>query len=244
MDGAVNWQGRSTTGTRRSSKPPTTCSWTSAGRPTGWPPRGRAERLGAAATSCGAGVDVESDGWNTSENWDAIVPRDSAHITSIGLYRPEWTRNHLPEDRRTPEDFHAADNRFWTGASLDSVPPGRRGRRGRRGRLAGARRVGRRPVDGDVAAVRGAFNTGPDCGGTRRAPSPPRRPGTTSASRTGCRPGAGWCARRASARRSPSTSRTPGGAAAASWSTVNSTGRRSSTCTRHGCRWVSTRSSS
>ncbi|WP_217248875.1 endo-beta-N-acetylglucosaminidase [Streptomyces sp. AC602_WCS936] len=85
--------------------------------------RERAERLGRSRYELWAGVDVEANGWNTSENWDAIVPRDAAHITSIGLYRPEWTRNHLPEDRRAPGDFHAADDRFWTGASLDPARP-------------------------------------------------------------------------------------------------------------------------
>ncbi|GHB78886.1 hypothetical protein GCM10010377_81180 [Streptomyces viridiviolaceus] len=82
-----------------------------------------AERLGRSRYELWAGVDVEANGWNTSENWDAIVPADRPHVTSIGLYRPEWTRNHLPADRRTPADFHAADDRFWTGASLDPSRP-------------------------------------------------------------------------------------------------------------------------
>ncbi|MER6979516.1 endo-beta-N-acetylglucosaminidase, partial [Streptomyces carpinensis] len=69
-----------------------------------------------------AGVDVESNGSGTSVEWDAIVPSDTAHVTSIGLYRPEWTRNHLPSGH-TPEDFHAADDRFWTGRSLDPSRP-------------------------------------------------------------------------------------------------------------------------
>ncbi|WP_316750599.1 endo-beta-N-acetylglucosaminidase [Streptomyces herbicida] len=69
-----------------------------------------------------AGVDVESNGSNTSVNWDAMVPTGKTHITSIGFYRPEWTRNHLPAGR-TPGDFHAADDRFWTGRSLDPSRP-------------------------------------------------------------------------------------------------------------------------
>ncbi|GGI98763.1 endo-beta-N-acetylglucosaminidase [Streptomyces brasiliensis] len=69
-----------------------------------------------------AGVDVESNGSNTTVNWDAIVPSGSPHITSVGFYRPEWTRNHLPAGR-TPGDFHAADDRFWTGRSLDPSRP-------------------------------------------------------------------------------------------------------------------------
>ncbi|MFC7907261.1 endo-beta-N-acetylglucosaminidase [Streptomyces nigra] len=83
----------------------------------------RAEQLGRDRYELWAGVDVESNGWNTSVDWDAIVPRDRSHVVSLGFYRPEWTRNHLPADRRTPGDFHAADDRFWTGRSLDPSRP-------------------------------------------------------------------------------------------------------------------------
>ncbi|KAB2976131.1 endo-beta-N-acetylglucosaminidase [Streptomyces sp. SS1-1] len=82
-----------------------------------------AERLGRDRRELWAGVDVESNGWNTSVDWDAIVPRDRSHVVSLGFYRPEWTRNHLPADHRTPGDFHAADDRFWTGRSLDPSRP-------------------------------------------------------------------------------------------------------------------------
>ncbi|WP_089106050.1 endo-beta-N-acetylglucosaminidase [Streptomyces hyaluromycini] len=82
----------------------------------------KAVQLGRSRYELWAGVDVESNGSNTSVNWDAMVPSGSAHITSIGFYRPEWTRNHLPASR-TPGDFHAADDRFWTGRSLDPSQP-------------------------------------------------------------------------------------------------------------------------
>ncbi|MFD8720807.1 endo-beta-N-acetylglucosaminidase [Streptomyces sp. NPDC059629] len=82
----------------------------------------KAVQLGRSRYELWAGVDVESNGSNTSVNWDAIVPSGSAHVTSIGFYRPEWTRNHLPASR-TPGDFHAADDRFWTGRSLDPSAP-------------------------------------------------------------------------------------------------------------------------
>ena len=82
-----------------------------------------AERLGRSRYELWAGVDVEANGWNTRPDWDAIVPAGRPHTTSIGFYRPEWTRNHLPQDRRTPADFHAADDRFWTGASGDPSWP-------------------------------------------------------------------------------------------------------------------------
>ncbi|GHF41915.1 endo-beta-N-acetylglucosaminidase [Streptomyces griseosporeus] len=78
-----------------------------------------AEELGRSRYELWAGVDVEANGWNSAVDWDAIVPRDRAHVTSVGFYRPEWTRNHLPADGRDPAAFHAADDRFWTGRSLD-----------------------------------------------------------------------------------------------------------------------------
>ncbi|MFD3549253.1 endo-beta-N-acetylglucosaminidase [Streptomyces sp. NPDC058655] len=80
-----------------------------------------AERLGRSRHELWAGVDVESDGWNTEARWDAIVPRDRDHVVSYGLYRPEWTRNHLAD--RSPGAFHRADDRFWTGESLDPSRP-------------------------------------------------------------------------------------------------------------------------
>ncbi|MFB7930222.1 endo-beta-N-acetylglucosaminidase [Streptomyces sp. NPDC056039] len=83
----------------------------------------RAEQLGRSRHELWAGVDVEANGWNSSVRWDAIVPTDKAHLASIGLYRPEWTRNHLPADQRGPAAFHAADDRFWTGRSLDPSRP-------------------------------------------------------------------------------------------------------------------------
>ncbi|CAM5262220.1 MULTISPECIES: endo-beta-N-acetylglucosaminidase [Streptomyces] len=83
----------------------------------------QADGLGRSRYELWAGVDVESNGSGTSVNWDAIVPTGKPHVTSIGFYRPEWTRNHLPADQRAPEDFHAADDRFWTGRSLDPSRP-------------------------------------------------------------------------------------------------------------------------
>ncbi|WP_369198457.1 endo-beta-N-acetylglucosaminidase [Streptomyces djakartensis] len=83
----------------------------------------RAEQLGRSRHELWAGVDVEAGGWNTAVRWDAIVPQDRAHLASVGLYRPEWTRNHLPADRRDPASFHTADDRFWTGRSLDPSRP-------------------------------------------------------------------------------------------------------------------------
>ncbi|MEW1634593.1 endo-beta-N-acetylglucosaminidase [Streptomyces sp. NPDC093801] len=80
-----------------------------------------AERLGRSRHELWAAVDVESRGWDSEVRWDAIVPRGRDHVVSLGFYRPEWTRNHLAD--RSPGAFHRADDRFWTGESLDPSRP-------------------------------------------------------------------------------------------------------------------------
>lgn len=81
-----------------------------------------AQQLGRDRYALWAGVDVEANGWNKAVDWDAVLPEDGDDIVSLGLYRPEWTRNHLPAGR-TPAQFHAADTRFWSGRSLDPSRP-------------------------------------------------------------------------------------------------------------------------
>ncbi|WP_328788446.1 endo-beta-N-acetylglucosaminidase [Streptomyces sp. NBC_00273] len=80
-----------------------------------------ADRLGRSRHDLWAAVDTESRGWDAVVDWDAIVPRGRDHVVSYGFYRPEWTRNHLAD--RSPGAFHRADDRFWTGASLDPARP-------------------------------------------------------------------------------------------------------------------------
>ncbi|MFD5510170.1 endo-beta-N-acetylglucosaminidase [Streptomyces sp. NPDC127051] len=80
-----------------------------------------ADRLGRSRHELWAALDMESGGWNSSVRWDAIIPRDRDHVVSFGFYRPEWTRNHLTD--RSPGAFHRADDRFWTGESLDPAHP-------------------------------------------------------------------------------------------------------------------------
>ncbi|MFI6767381.1 endo-beta-N-acetylglucosaminidase [Streptomyces sp. NPDC050355] len=85
-----------------------------------------ADRLGRSRYELWAGVDVESAGWDTRTDWDAIIPAGRDHVVSYGFYRPEWTLSHLPAGR-TPGQFHAADDRFWSGAGLDPTRPGGKG---------------------------------------------------------------------------------------------------------------------
>ncbi|MFF1558812.1 endo-beta-N-acetylglucosaminidase [Streptomyces sp. NPDC058279] len=80
-----------------------------------------AGRLGRSPYELWAAVDTESRGWDTPVDWDAVIPRDRDHVVGYGLYRPEWTLGHLSD--RSPGAFHRADDRFWTGESLDPARP-------------------------------------------------------------------------------------------------------------------------
>ncbi|MEU3843008.1 endo-beta-N-acetylglucosaminidase [Streptomyces sp. NPDC028635] len=124
VDGGVDWQNALTSRNqpffRAADDMFVNFGWSTAGLASSG---AAAERLGRSRYDLLAGVDVEANGWNTPVNWDAVVPSGSQHVTSIGFYRPEWTRNHLPGDRRGPGDFHAADDRFWTGRALDPTRP-------------------------------------------------------------------------------------------------------------------------
>ncbi|WP_431046634.1 endo-beta-N-acetylglucosaminidase [Streptomyces sp. P1-3] len=84
---------------------------------------GLAEDMGRDRYELWAGIDTEARGWDTPVDWDAIVPADGPHVVSYGFYRPEWTWTGLPSDQRTPAAFHARDDRFWTGSSLDPSAP-------------------------------------------------------------------------------------------------------------------------
>ncbi len=195
-----------------------------------------AVQLGRSRYELWAGVDVESRGWDTSVNWDAMVPSDRAHVTSIGLYRPEWTRNHLPAGH-TPEDFHAADDRFWTGRSLDpSRPDPADSWRAPAVSVADRSTVTALPF----ASV---FNTGHGLrwyeDGEVASDTPWNHLGLQDRL-----PSRRWAVRTDSGPPSPSTSRTPGAAAAACSWTARSTGPPCWTCTRPGSRSVRTRSSS
>ncbi|UQI46651.1 endo-beta-N-acetylglucosaminidase [Streptomyces sp. HU2014] len=83
----------------------------------------RAEERERGRYELWAGVDVEANGWDTRVDWDAVVPPDGPHVTSYGFYRPEWTWKSLPAAARTPADFHARDDRFWSGHALDPAAP-------------------------------------------------------------------------------------------------------------------------
>ncbi|WP_190107620.1 endo-beta-N-acetylglucosaminidase [Streptomyces cinnamoneus] len=84
----------------------------------------RARAAGRSPYELWAGVDVEARGWDTPVDWDAVVAAGRPHVVSFGFYRPEWTWTSLPAAERAPAAFHARDDRFWSGPSLDPARPG------------------------------------------------------------------------------------------------------------------------
>jgi len=77
--------------------------------------RTAARALGRSEYELFAGIDTEANGYNTDVNWDAVFPEGRPHVTSLGIYRPEWTWRNAA-DRA---DFYARDSRFWVGEKGD-----------------------------------------------------------------------------------------------------------------------------
>ncbi|RJL30172.1 glycoside hydrolase [Bailinhaonella thermotolerans] len=77
--------------------------------------RTHARSLGRDEHELYAGIDTESAGYNTGVPWDAVFPAGQPHVTSLGIYRPEWTW----KSSTGPADFRAKDSRFWVGANAD-----------------------------------------------------------------------------------------------------------------------------
>ncbi|WP_329790391.1 hypothetical protein V1227_00430 [Lentzea sp. DG1S-22] len=74
-----------------------------------------ARQMGRSPYDLASGVDVEANGYNTSVGWASVFPEGKPHVTSLGLYRPEWTF----KSASSPADFYARDNRFWVGQNGD-----------------------------------------------------------------------------------------------------------------------------
>jgi Endo-beta-N-acetylglucosaminidase D len=77
--------------------------------------RAAARALGRSEYELFAGIDTEANGYNTNVKWDAVFPEGRPHVTSLGIYRPEWTWRGAA-DRA---DFYARDSRFWVGEKGD-----------------------------------------------------------------------------------------------------------------------------
>lgn len=86
--------------------------WTAAGQHAS---RDLARSLGRDEHELFAGIDTEANGYATGVPWEAVFPSGQPHVTSLGIYRPEWTW----KSSSGPADFRARDSRFWVGANAD-----------------------------------------------------------------------------------------------------------------------------
>ncbi len=152
-----------------------------------------ATSLGRSPYELYAGIDVEANGYNTGVQWNAVFPEGLPHVTSIGFYRPEWTYN----SSANLSDFYARDNKFWVGQNGDpSNTTTTSNWKGVANYI---------PANSPITTVPWVSNFSRARVTSTRAAGRSFRPttGTTSASRTCCRRGAGSCAR--PARRSTSS---------------------------------------
>ncbi|MBC1458833.1 endo-beta-N-acetylglucosaminidase [Listeria newyorkensis] len=79
-----------------------------------------APALGVNPHKLYAGVDVQSNGYNSNVNWGAIFPpAGQAPIVSLGLYIPGWVYYNSSSEA----DFAAKENKFWNGNKVDPRYP-------------------------------------------------------------------------------------------------------------------------
>lgn len=73
--------------------------------------------LGRSPYELYQGIDTEANGYDTEVTWGEVFP-DSAtpYLGSLGLYRPEWTKNSLGEDF-TLGAFQERDHAYWVGGT-------------------------------------------------------------------------------------------------------------------------------
>ena len=87
-------------------------SWTAAGLTSS---ATHAQGLGRSPYELYAGADVQAHGYNTSVRWKKIFPEGQPHVTSLGLYCPNWCYS----ASTSQADFYEKANRFWVGANRD-----------------------------------------------------------------------------------------------------------------------------
>src|SRR5260370_13838930 len=77
--------------------------------------RSLAQSFGRSPYALYAGANVQSNGYNSSVQWDRVFPEGQPHVGSIGFYRPDWAFNSSSD----PDDFYRRDNRFLVGTNRD-----------------------------------------------------------------------------------------------------------------------------
>ncbi|HEY6625606.1 MAG TPA: LamG-like jellyroll fold domain-containing protein, partial [Ignavibacteriaceae bacterium] len=62
-----------------------------------------------------SGIDDEANGYNSSINWSAPFPTGLPHVTSLGIYRPDWCYN----SSTSLADYYNRSSIFWVGWNHD-----------------------------------------------------------------------------------------------------------------------------
>ena len=86
--------------------------WSSAGLNSS---RTLAQSLGRSEYELFSGIDVEANGYNSSINWAAPFPSGLPHVTSLGIYRPDWCYN----SSISLADYYNRSSIFWVGWNHD-----------------------------------------------------------------------------------------------------------------------------
>ncbi len=86
--------------------------WSSAGLNSS---RTLAQGLNRSEYELFAGIDVEANGYNTNINWSAPFPNGLPHVTSLGIYRPDWCYN----SSSGLANYYDRSSTFWVGWNHD-----------------------------------------------------------------------------------------------------------------------------
>jgi mannosyl-glycoprotein endo-beta-N-acetylglucosaminidase len=62
-----------------------------------------------------AGIDVEANGYNTNVGWGSLFPNNQPHVTSLGIYRPDWCYNSSSD----LPNYYNKSSIFWVGWNHD-----------------------------------------------------------------------------------------------------------------------------
>lgn len=74
-----------------------------------------ANNLGRSEYDLYSGIDVEANGYNSYVNWNGLFPNSQAHVTSLGIYRPDWCYN----SSTGLNDYYNKSSIFWIGWNHD-----------------------------------------------------------------------------------------------------------------------------
>ena len=74
-----------------------------------------AQSLGRSEYDLFAGIDVEANGYNSFVNWSSLFPANLPHVTSLGIYRPDWCYNSSTDIN----NYYDNSSTFWVGWNHD-----------------------------------------------------------------------------------------------------------------------------